>query len=93
MALPITGLNNNEYHISRGQVLNGKVGLDQSCSFVRVVKLQIKLIFYELCNNSWLTESLLTQYLPLNSSWSTFTKNLVVPIKNESFKESAGGLI
>ncbi|KAJ8573586.1 hypothetical protein K7X08_010097 [Anisodus acutangulus] len=31
----VTGLNNNEYQISRGQVLNRKVGLDQTCNFVK----------------------------------------------------------
>ncbi|CAN4080574.1 unnamed protein product [Withania somnifera] len=32
----VTGLNNNEYQISRGQVLNRKIGLDSTCNFVKV---------------------------------------------------------
>ncbi|CAH9098961.1 unnamed protein product [Cuscuta epithymum] len=31
----ITGLNNNEYQISRGKELNRKVGLDKTCDFVK----------------------------------------------------------
>lgn len=31
----ITGLNNNEYQISRGVTLNKKVGLDTTCQFVK----------------------------------------------------------
>ncbi|KAL0464450.1 UNVERIFIED_CONTAM: Cycloartenol-C-24-methyltransferase [Sesamum latifolium] len=31
----VTGLNNNEYQISRGKALNRMVGLDQTCDFVK----------------------------------------------------------
>ncbi|KAL0283318.1 UNVERIFIED_CONTAM: Cycloartenol-C-24-methyltransferase [Sesamum angustifolium] len=31
----VTGLNNNEYQISRGQALNRMAGLDQTCNFVK----------------------------------------------------------
>jgi len=31
----ITGLNNNEYQITRGNTLNAKVGLDKTCDFVK----------------------------------------------------------
>ncbi|XP_019159346.1 PREDICTED: cycloartenol-C-24-methyltransferase 1-like isoform X1 [Ipomoea nil] len=31
----VTGLNNNEYQIARGKVLNRAVGLEQSCGFVK----------------------------------------------------------
>ncbi|KAH6803498.1 sterol methyltransferase 1 [Perilla frutescens var. frutescens] len=31
----ITGLNNNEYQISRGKVLNRNVGVDKTCDFVK----------------------------------------------------------
>ena len=31
----VTGLNNNEYQITRGEVLNKKVGLEKTCDFVK----------------------------------------------------------
>ncbi|KAL3815098.1 hypothetical protein ACJIZ3_016366 [Penstemon smallii] len=31
----VTGLNNNEYQISRGEVLNRNAGLDKTCNFVK----------------------------------------------------------
>ncbi|KAF7137453.1 hypothetical protein RHSIM_Rhsim07G0057300 [Rhododendron simsii] len=31
----VTGLNNNEYQITRGKALNRKVGLDKTCDFVK----------------------------------------------------------
>ncbi|KAL7234341.1 hypothetical protein ACSBR1_017857 [Camellia fascicularis] len=31
----VTGLNNNEYQIARGQVLNRNTGLDKTCNFVK----------------------------------------------------------
>ncbi|GMP80896.1 hypothetical protein CsSME_00035824 [Camellia sinensis var. sinensis] len=32
----VTGLNNNEYQIARGQVLNRNTRLDKTCNFVKV---------------------------------------------------------
>ncbi|KAK4411077.1 Cycloartenol-C-24-methyltransferase 1 [Sesamum angolense] len=36
----VTGLNNNEYQISRGQALNRMAGLDHTCNFVKVKALE-----------------------------------------------------
>ncbi|CAL5349061.1 unnamed protein product [Camellia sinensis] len=32
----VTGLNNNEYQIARGQVLNRNTRLDKTCNFVKL---------------------------------------------------------